>query len=68
MEIGKLAFMLLYYRIVPDFIFYHENTKGGKHETPFPLILFSFFRAFVIGFGQSFPTFIPFIKVVPDHI
>ncbi len=36
-----------------DFIFYHENTKGGKHETSFPyssFFVFSSFRAFVIGF------------------
>jgi len=36
-----------------DFIFYHENTKGGKHETSFfsnSFFVFSYFRAFVIGF------------------
>jgi len=45
-EIGNLAFMLLNCRIMSDFIFYRENTKGGKHETSFHLILFSCFRLF----------------------
>jgi len=44
LENGNSVFMLLYCRIIPDFIFYHENTKEGKLETFFSPNSFSCFR------------------------
>jgi len=52
-ENRKLVVRLLCCRIMSDFIFYHGNTKGGKHETSFSLD--SLFRVFVFsGFRDWF--------------